>query len=252
MPEAQTIYEIAYDDGTDETSINSGAFNTLCVKFTPGSYPVDLYRASFYCVGSSNGVGFVNVWDDDGDNGMPGTMLVENIPVQFAGGVWTPVALNNEDIVITEGSFYVGWMESDATPPIGVDSDNSSENSYIDLGLGIGFEPFGNYFEGAMMIRAEVDSANVLNADDNFDHGLPVSFALEQNYPNPFNPTTTIAFSLLQGGMTDISIYDISGRKVESLLGRRLVSGRHFIKYDASDLPSGMYCLLYTSDAADE
>ena len=38
-----------------------------------------------------------------------------------------------------------------------------------------------------------------LSADDNFDHGLPVSFALEQNYPNPFNPTTTIAFSLLQG-----------------------------------------------------
>ena len=62
-------------------------FNTLCVKFTPSSYPVDLYRASFYCVGSSNGVGFVNVWDDDGDNGMPGTLLVENLPIQFAGGM---------------------------------------------------------------------------------------------------------------------------------------------------------------------
>ena len=96
VPEAQTIYEIAHDDGSDETSINSGAFNTLCVKFTPGSYPVDLYRASFYCVGSSNGVGFVNVWDDDGDNGMPGTLLVENIPIQFAGGVWTPVALQSK------------------------------------------------------------------------------------------------------------------------------------------------------------
>ena len=91
------------------------------------------------------------------------------------------------------------------------------------------------------MIRAEVDSANVLSAYGNFDHGLPVSFALEQNYPNPFNPTTTIAFSLLQGGMTDISIYDISGRKVENLLGRSLVSGKHSIKYDASSLPSGMY-----------
>ena len=91
------------------------------------------------------------------------------------------------------------------------------------------------------MIRAEVDSANVLSADNNFGQGLPISFALEQNYPNPFNPTTTIAFSLPQGGMTDISIYDISGRKVESLLGRILVSGNHFIKYNASNLPSGMY-----------
>ena len=77
---------------------------------------------------------------------MPGTVLVENVPVQFAGGVWTPVG-NNQNIVISDGSFYVGWMESDATPPIGVDSDNSADNSFIDLGLGIGFEPFGNYFE---------------------------------------------------------------------------------------------------------
>ena len=240
-PEAQTIYEIAHDDGTDETSINSGPFNTLCVKFTPGSYPVDLYRASFYCVGSSNGVGFVNIWDDDGDDGMPGTILVENVPVQFAGGVWTPVSLSNQDIVITEGSFYVGWMESEQTPPIGVDSDNPSDNSYIDLGLGVGFEPFGNYFEGAMMIRAEVDSANALSADDNLDLELPVSFALGQNYPNPFNPVTTISFSMLESGMANISVYDISGRKVKNLLGQRLVSGNHSIKFNASGLPSGMY-----------
>jgi len=240
-PEAQTIYEIAHDDGTDETSINSGPFNTLCVKFTPGSYPVDLYRASFYCVGSSNGVGFVNIWDDDGDDGMPGTILVENVPVQFAGGVWTPVSLSNQDIVITEGSFYVGWMESEQTPPIGVDSDNPSDNSYIDLGLGVGFEPFGNYFEGAMMIRAEVDSANALGADDNLDLELPVSFALDQNYPNPFNPVTTISFSMLESGVANISVYDISGRKVKNLLGQRLVSGNHSIKFNASDLPSGMY-----------
>tara|TARA_B100002051_G_scaffold127912_1_gene121707 strand:+ start:52 stop:2904 length:2853 start_codon:yes stop_codon:yes gene_type:complete len=241
LPEAQTIYEIAHDDGTDETSINSGPFNTLCVKFTPGSYPVDLYRASFYCVGSSNGVGFVNVWDDDGDDGMPGTMLVENIPTQFAGGVWTPVSLSNENVVITEGSFYVGWMESEQTPPIGVDSDNSAENSFIDLGLGVGFEPFGNYFEGAMMIRAEVDSANALSADDNLDLGLPVSFALDQNYPNPFNPVTTISFSMLESGMADISIYDLSGRMVKTLLGKTLESGYHSIQFNASNLPSGMY-----------
>ena len=172
---------------------------------------------------------------------MPGTMLLENLPVQFAGDVWTPVQLNNENIVITEGSFYVGWMESDQTPPIGLDSDNSSENSYIDLGLGFGFEPFGNYFEGAMMIRAEVDSANALSANDNLDLGLPVSFALDQNYPNPFNPVTTISFSMLESGMADISIYDLSGRMVKTLLGKTLESGYHSIQFNASNLPSGMY-----------
>ena len=66
MPEAQTIYEIVHDDGTSETSINAGNSNYLAVKFTPDAYPVDLYRISFWCVGNANGVGFINVWDDDG------------------------------------------------------------------------------------------------------------------------------------------------------------------------------------------
>ena len=241
LPEAQTIYEIVHDDGTDETSINSGPFNTLCVKFTPNSYPVDLYRASFYCVGSSNGVGFVNIWDDDGENGMPGTLLVENLPTQFAGGVWTPVSLNNQNIVIEEGSFYVGWMESDATPPIGVDSDNSSENSYIDLGLGVGFEPFGNYFEGAMMIRAEVDSANVLSRDNDIGENLPTTFALHQNYPNPFNPQTTINFSLKNEGKIIIRLFDINGRMIKNILERNMSPGFHATTLNLSEMPSGIY-----------
>ncbi len=91
------------------------------------------------------------------------------------------------------------------------------------------------------MIRAEVDSANVLSSGDNIDQGLPVIFSLEQNYPNPFNPATTISFSLPEGGMTDISIYDISGRKVDSMLRQTLIPGNHSFIYNASDLPSGMY-----------
>ncbi len=240
IPEAQTIYEIAYDDGTDETSINAGNTNYLCVKFTPNSYPVDLYRVSFYCVGSSSGVGFVNVWDDDGDDGMPGTVLVENVPTTFAGGYWTPIPVGSYDVTIDNGSFYVGWWESEQTPPVGVDSDNPSTNSFIDIGIGVGLEPFGNYFEGAMMIRAEVDSANVVSIDNDLSV-QPLSFELKQNYPNPFNPVTTIAFSLLSDGYTNISIYDVTGRKVNNLINGKIVAGNHLLKLNASDLPSGMY-----------
>ena len=241
IPEAQTIYEIAYDDGTDETSINAGVQNYLCVKFTPNNYPVDLYRVSFYCVGASSGVGFVNVWDDDGDGGMPGTVLVENMPTTFAGGSWTPVPLSVNDITLTDGSFYVGWWETDQTPPIGVDSDNSSANSFIDIGIGTGLEPFGNYFEGAIMIRAEVDSANVVGVDENYLTLQPLSFSLKQNYPNPFNPVTTINFSLLSDGYAIISIYDLAGRKLKILYNKETIAGHHSLKFNGSDLPSGMY-----------
>ena len=240
MPEAQTIYEIAYDDGTDETSINAGNMNPLCVKFTPNNYPVSLYRTSFYCVGTSSGVGFVNVWDDDGEDGSPGTMLVENLPTTFAGGYWTPVPLASYGVVIEEGSFYVGWLETDQTPPVGVDSDSPSTNSFIDVGIGTGFEPFGNYFEGAMMIRAEVDSANALAGNDS-EASVPEHFELKQNYPNPFNPITTIDFSLVSGGYVNISLYDIVGRKIKDLVGTYMESGHHTYVLDAKGLTSGMY-----------
>ena len=41
--------------------------------------------------------------------------------------------------------------------------------------------------------------------------------------------------------MTDISIYDISGRKVDSMLRQTLIPGNHSFNYNASNLPSGMY-----------
>ncbi|MBT3839303.1 MAG: T9SS type A sorting domain-containing protein [Candidatus Marinimicrobia bacterium] len=247
IPEAQTIYEIAYDDGSDETSINAGNMNTLCVKFTPSGYPADLYRASFFTVGTSNAVAFVNVWDDDGENGMPGTLLVTNVPITFAGGTWTPVSLASENIIIEDGSFYIGWMETEQTPPVGVDSNSPSTNSYIDVGIGAGFEPFGTYFEGAFMIRAELDSVNVLGLNDGFEDNLPKSFGLKQNYPNPFNPTTTIRFDLAGQAKTVLSLYDVSGREVMTLINKDLSAGQYTFSLNAGDFPSGMYFYKLTA-----
>ena len=240
VPEAQTIYEIAYDDGTEETSINAGNMNSLCVKFTPEAYPVDLYRVSFYCVGNENGVQFVNVWDDDGENGGPGTLLLPNFPTTFTGGIWTPVSLSQFGVVISDGSFYVGWTELSQVP-VGVDADNPSTNSYIDIGFGSGFEPFGTYFEGALMIRAEVDSVNALNVVENIDATIPSSFVLEQNFPNPFNPVTNISFGLVTSGLTSIDLFDVNGKKVRQLMNQQLSAGRHSYRLNSSELSSGMY-----------
>ena len=241
MPEAQTIYELYYDDGTDETSINSGFMNPLCVKFTPEAYPVDLYRATFYCVGNSTGDAFLNVWDDDGTDGMPGTLLIENWPATFIGGYWTPISLSDFGITITEGSFYVGWVELNSTPPIGVDSDNPPTNSFIDIGYDLGIEPFGNYFDGALMIRVEVDSANALGLQEDLSSSIPNEFGLSQNYPNPFNPNTQIDFALAETGNATLIIYDVRGRVVETLLEKRLSPGYYSFGFNGSNLSSGMY-----------
>ncbi|MCH8011594.1 MAG: T9SS type A sorting domain-containing protein [Candidatus Marinimicrobia bacterium] len=70
---------------------------------------------------------------------------------------------------------------------------------------------------------------------------LPDRFILYQNYPNPFNAQTVISYYLPNESYVTLSIYDLTGRKLETLESGRLVSGRHKVKWDASNVASGVY-----------
>lgn len=67
-------------------------------------------------------------------------------------------------------------------------------------------------------------------------------FALYQNYPNPFNPTTTISFSLPATNKVKLTVYNMLGQKVATLLDNQVMpSGNHSVAFDASKLASGTY-----------
>ncbi len=66
-------------------------------------------------------------------------------------------------------------------------------------------------------------------------------YQLAQNYPNPFNPSTTIEFSIPAAERVALSIFDISGKLVETLVNRELPAGLHQIQWNAAGLPSGVY-----------
>ena len=70
---------------------------------------------------------------------------------------------------------------------------------------------------------------------------IPLEYSLKQNYPNPFNPSTTIAFSLKQNGLTTLIVYDVLGRKVSTVVNREMNAGNYNINFDASKLSSGIY-----------
>ena len=76
---------------------------------------------------------------------------------------------------------------------------------------------------------------------------IPTKFALGQNYPNPFNPTTTISFSIPEFGLTNITVYDLTGRELETLTNEVLSVGNYFINWNASNYPSGVYLIKMDS-----
>jgi hypothetical protein len=84
-----------------------------------------------------------------------------------------------------------------------------------------------------------------IRRDDN--SMIASSFGLNQNYPNPFNPTTEIAYSIQEAGFVNLSVYDISGRLVTTLVNEHRENGYYTVQFNASDLSSGVY--LYTIES---
>lgn len=70
---------------------------------------------------------------------------------------------------------------------------------------------------------------------------LPAELALGQNYPNPFNPTTRIAFELPSSQFVKLSVFNMLGQEVSTLLQSEMNAGSHFVNFDASQLSSGVY-----------
>lgn len=76
----------------------------------------------------------------------------------------------------------------------------------------------------------------------------PTVFRLNQNYPNPFNPTTTVTYSLEQSTSVNISVYNILGEKIETVVNNYQTIGNHRIMFDGSKFSSGVYFLVLTTN----
>ncbi len=77
----------------------------------------------------------------------------------------------------------------------------------------------------------------------NIGSEIPKEFSLSQNYPNPFNPSTKIRFAISGTlvAQTFLSVYDILGREVATLVNEQLQAGKYEVEFDAANYPSGVY-----------
>jgi hypothetical protein len=82
---------------------------------------------------------------------------------------------------------------------------------------------------------------NVITGTPKVNTSIPKVYSLEQNYPNPFNPSTVINYSIPKTSMVKISVFDILGREVMTLVNGTKQPGSYNVEFDASNLASGVY-----------
>jgi hypothetical protein len=88
--------------------------------------------------------------------------------------------------------------------------------------------------------------SNSMNVEALDVRPVPGEFALHQNFPNPFNPETTIAYDLSEGGRVELSIYNVTGQVVRTLVSEEQPAGRYRIQWSGDDafgrqVASGIY-----------
>ncbi|HFD33143.1 MAG TPA: T9SS type A sorting domain-containing protein [Gammaproteobacteria bacterium] len=88
--------------------------------------------------------------------------------------------------------------------------------------------------------NVEVDFTNVTAIGSEKKTYL-TRFVLNQNYPNPFNPSTTISFALPKSSKVVVDVYNSLGQEVTRLLENQMPAGEHQVRFDAGDLPTGVY-----------
>ncbi len=99
-----------------------------------------------------------------------------------------------------------------------------------------GFPAAGDYF-----LLDDLSLSGVVGFDDLSENPVPGEYELYQNYPNPFNPSTNISFNLPEVSDVEITIYNQLGEVVDRIIPGQLQKGKHTVKWNADNQPSGIY-----------
>ena len=86
-----------------------------------------------------------------------------------------------------------------------------------------------------------IENVTFGGAIDEVTGEIPMLYALEQNFPNPFNPDTRINFSLIESMHVQLTVYDMLGREIATLIDGPREAGSHEVTFNAGNLPSGLY-----------
>src|SRR6056297_694411 len=137
--------------------------------------------------------------------------------------------------VSRDGGEFTIWQDETTETSATFSGENGKTYEFISRST--------DYVGNAEELRSEADTRTEvqLSTSSEPSSGIPNQFVLEQNYPNPFNPTTTIQFGLPETGNVSLEVFDMTGRRVATLVNESKTAGWHTVTFDASNLASGMY-----------
>ena len=162
---------------------------------------------------------FISFWVKKADGGT-GAISVE--ASNNAGLTWTPLGQPSFN-----GANYVNYIYS---------LTNYRQNNVL-VRIGC-YSPYGNtYYLDDITIA---DSTGWTGIED-FAGMTPTHFELSQNYPNPFNPSTTIRYAVHNESKVLITVFNLLGQEVATLVNDIQPAGYHEVQFNASDLSSGVY-----------
>ncbi|MGD0037724.1 MAG: T9SS type A sorting domain-containing protein [Bacteroidota bacterium] len=108
-------------------------------------------------------------------------------------------------------------------------------SQFIDVGTNVGL-PFNGSAPDLGCFESNYPTSVANENDIKID-----GFQLLQNYPNPFNPSTTIIYQVAKVGLVTLTIYDLLGRDIVTLVNEVKPAGKYTAVWNASKMPSGMY-----------
>lgn len=170
-----------------------------------------------------------------------GNVQLGSFAVQETNSWLSPFVVTDDDFLSLEVELASMPRQADGSLPEIEFLHLAQGSDLIDAGVDL-----GNLYNGVAPDLGAFESDYITSVAENI---IPGHYRLFQNYPNPFNPTTTIQFNLPKSGHVKISVFNGSGRLIETLLDSRLERGLYTIPFDAANYASGVY--YYKINVAD-
>jgi len=155
------------------------------------------------------------------------------------------------DVFGNDGSNYSG-----ITDPTGTDGNISADPEFCNAEEGKfqveATSPCAAEHSGGCDLIGALKSGCGISPVPDEDQSIPVVFRVDQNFPNPFNPKTTIRFALPAAGHARVTIYDVAGRLVRTLVDESLPAKLHEVQWAGQDdsgrqVSAGVYFYMVTS-----